>query len=63
MRGAVGPGRMAHVGAPPLLSGGLVAAEIAGGAALALVWGKAAVTERVRHRHDEEPDDGAHPGD
>lgn len=61
--GAVGPGRMAHVGAPPLLSGGLVAAEIAGGAALALVWGKAAVTERVRHRHDEEPDDGARPGD
>ncbi|MHA7132289.1 cell division protein PerM [Oerskovia turbata] len=50
--GAVGPGRMAHMGAPALLAGGLVAAEITGGAALALVWGKAAVTERVRHRHD-----------
>lgn len=50
--GAVGPGRMAVVGASPLLAGGLVAAEITGGAILALVWGKAAITERVRHRHD-----------
>lgn len=56
--GAVGPGRMAQVGAPPLLAGGIIAAEVAGGAALALVWGKAAVTERVRHRHDETAHDG-----
>jgi len=51
--GAVGPGRMAQVGAPPLLAGALVAVEVAVGATLALVWGKAAVTERVRHRHDD----------
>ncbi|MFE4466613.1 DUF6350 family protein [Oerskovia sp. NPDC056781] len=56
--GAVGPGRMAQVGAPPLVAGGVVAAEIAGGAALALAWGKAAVTERVRHRHDDTAPDG-----
>ncbi|OLT53490.1 hypothetical protein BJF88_11370 [Cellulosimicrobium sp. CUA-896] len=38
--GAVGPGRFAAVGADPLLVGLLGAAEIGGGAALALAWGR-----------------------
>ncbi len=38
--GAVGPGRFADVGADPLLVGLLGAAEIGGGAALALAWGR-----------------------
>ncbi|MFC8922383.1 DUF6350 family protein [Cellulosimicrobium sp. NPDC057127] len=38
--GAVGPGRFASVGADPLLVGLLAAAEIGGGAALALLWAR-----------------------
>jgi hypothetical protein len=38
--GSVGPGRFAAVGADPLLVGLLGAAEIGGGAALAVLWGR-----------------------
>ncbi|MEK8225545.1 DUF6350 family protein [Oerskovia sp. M15] len=40
---------------------GLVAAEIAGGAVLALLWGKAAITGRVRHREEATEPDAAPP--
>jgi hypothetical protein len=46
--GAVGPGRLEVVGADALLVGALAAAEIGGGAALALVWARLDVLGRRR---------------
>ncbi len=46
--GAVGPGRLEVVGADALLVGALAAAEIGGGAALAVLWSRLEVLGR-RH--------------
>lgn len=44
--GAGGPGRLAQIGADPLLAAGLVAAEAGGGAAVVLLGGKLDVVSR-----------------
>lgn len=44
--GAVGPGRLSQIGADPLVSAGLVAAEVAGGAAAVLLGAKLDVVAR-----------------
>jgi hypothetical protein len=54
--GAGGPGRLADVGANPLLTAGLVAAEVGGGAAAVLLGAKldaVGLAARVRDRVEE----------
>ncbi len=46
--GAVGPGRLEIVGADALVVGGLAAAEIGGGAVLAMIWARLDVLGRRR---------------
>lgn len=55
--GAVGPGRFAVVGTDGLLVGLLAAAEIGGGAALALVWARLDPLGRRHAERDEDAED------